>query len=273
MNRLTATEPSELTGKRLEPGTRARLIGRANAFWLPVVTLWHRELVRFWRQKSRVLGVVASPLVFWLLIGYGSGDLGRFFAGALVLTVLFSAIFSTISIIEDRREGFLLSMMVSPASRVSIALGKILGASTLAWIQGLIFLAFAPLAGVHLSSPDLLPLVLVVFLVSFTLTGLGFVIAWRMNSTQGFHAVMNLLLVPMWMVSGSLFPMSTAHGWVRALMWINPLTYSIAALNHLLHLDSGPRLSLSLAVTCSFGLLLLILSGALANQKTTHSSA
>jgi ABC-2 type transport system permease protein len=99
-----------------------------NNFWLPVVTLWQRELVRFWRQKSRVLGVVASPLVFWLLIGSGSGDLGRFFAGALVLTVLFSAIFSTISIIEDRREGFLLSMLVSPASRTSMVLGKILGA-------------------------------------------------------------------------------------------------------------------------------------------------
>jgi hypothetical protein len=120
-----------------------------NNFWLPVVTLWQRELVRFWRQKSRVLGVVASPLVFWLMIGSGSGDLGRFFAGALVLTVLFSAIFSTISIIEDRREGFLLSMLVSPASRTSLVLGKILGA-TLAWIQGLIFLAFAPLAGVSI---------------------------------------------------------------------------------------------------------------------------
>src|SRR5437016_4886 len=121
-----------------------------NSFILPAATLWQRELVRFWRQKSRVLGVVASPLVFWLLMGYGSGDLGRFFAGALVLTVMFSAIFSTISIIEDRREGFLLSMLVSPAPRTSMVLGKILGAATLAWIQGLIFLAFAPLAGVHL---------------------------------------------------------------------------------------------------------------------------
>ena len=104
-------------------------------FWLPVATLWHRELIRFWRQKSRVLGVVASPLVFWIIIGSGFGDLSRFFAGALVLTVLFSAIFSTISIIEDRREGFLLSMLVSPAPRISMVLGKILGSTTLAWIQ------------------------------------------------------------------------------------------------------------------------------------------
>src|ERR1700690_1478386 len=130
------------------------------------MTLWQRELVRFWRQKSRVLGVVASPLVFWLLIGSGSGDLGRFFAGALVLTVLFSAIFSTISIIEDRREGFLLSMLVSPASRTSLVLGKILGSATLAWIQGIIFLAFAPLAGVRVGLLELIPIAASIFLIS-----------------------------------------------------------------------------------------------------------
>src|SRR5213593_3695228 len=164
-------------------------------------------------------------------MGYGSGDLARFYSGALVLTVMFSAIFSTISIIEDRREGFLLSMLVSPAPRTSMVLGKILGAATLAWMQGLIFLAFAPLAGVHLGW-NVLPIAGAIFLISFTLTGMGFVIAWKMNSSQGFHAIMNLLLVPMWMVSGALFPMSTAHGWIRALMWINPLTYSIALLNN-----------------------------------------
>ena len=232
-------------------------------FWLPVVTLWQRELVRFWRQKSRVLGVVASPLVFWLLIGSGSGDLGRFFAGALVLTVLFSAIFSTISIIEDRREGFLLSMLDSPASRTSLVLGKILGAATLAWIQGHIFLAFAPLAGVSIGIPQILAVIAAVFLVSFSLTGLGFVIAWRMSSTSGFHAIMNLLLVPMWMVSGSLFPMATAHGWIKVVMWANPLTYSISLLNGLLKLSSGsPGISVSLLVTAVFGTVLLLASGA-----------
>src|SRR5579862_2703476 len=153
-----------------------------NSFLLPAVTLWQRELVRFWRQKSRVMGVVASPLVFWLLIGYGSNDLARFYSGALVLTVMFSAIFSTISIIEDRREGFLLSMLVSPAPRTSMVLGKILGSATLAWIQGLIFLAFAPLAGVHVAILDLIPIIGAIFLISFTLTGLGFVIAWKMDS-------------------------------------------------------------------------------------------
>src|SRR5438093_9524653 len=123
-----------------------------NSFFLPVLTLWQRELVRFWRQKSRVLGVVASPLVFWLLIGYGSGDLARYYSGSLVLTVMFSAIFSTISIIEDRREGFLLSMLVSPAPRPSLLLGKILGSATLGWVEGLLLLIFAPVAGVSIGA-------------------------------------------------------------------------------------------------------------------------
>jgi len=245
-----------------------------SSFFLPAATLWQRELVRFWRQKSRVLGVVASPLVFWLLMGYGSNDLGRFYAGALVLTVMFSAIFSTISIIEDRREGFLLSMLVSPAPRTSLVLGKILGAATLAWIQGLIFLAFAPLAGVR---PDLAQLIAAagaIFLVSFTLTGLGFVIAWRMDSTAGFHAIMNLLLVPLWMVSGSLFPMATARGVIRAIMWANPLTYSISLLNGLLGLPNAiPGPLASAAVTLAFGLVLLVASGVLASQKSARSAA
>ena len=245
-----------------------------NSFILPAATLWQRELVRFWRQKSRVLGVVASPLVFWLLIGYGSNDLARFYSGSLVLTVMFSAIFSTISIIEDRREGFLLSMMVSPAPRTSLVLGKILGSATLAWIQGLIFLAFAPLAGVSVGAAELIPIAAAIFLVSFTLTGLGFVIAWRMNSTSGFHAIMNLLLVPMWMVSGALFPMATAHGWVRAIMWVNPLTYSIGLLNHLLRLpNAAPGAVESLIVTLAFGIVLLLASGAMAAQKASRSAA
>jgi ABC-2 type transport system permease protein len=245
-----------------------------SSFFLPAATLWHRELLRFWRQKSRVLGVVASPLLFWLLIGSGSGDLGRFYSGALVLTVMFSAIFSTISIIEDRREGFLLSMLVSPAPRLSMVLGKIMGSATLAWLQGLIFLAFAPLAGVVIDGPTLVGAAAAIFLISFTLTGLGFAIAWNMESTAGFHGIMNLLLVPMWMASGSLFPMATAHGWVRALMRANPLTYSIGLLNHTLRLpNAAPGFAASLSVTALFGAVLLVAAAMMASQKRKRSAA
>src|SRR6266481_8481839 len=134
-----------------------------SSFFLPAATLWQREMLRFWRQKSRVMSVVASPLVFWLLIGYGSNDLARYYSGTLVLTVMFSAIFSTISIIEDRREGFLLSMLVSPAPRTSLVLGKILGSATLGWIQGVIFLCFAPLAGVRIDPVELIAVIGAIF--------------------------------------------------------------------------------------------------------------
>jgi len=245
-----------------------------SSFLLPAATLWQRELIRFWRQKSRVMSVVASPLIFWLLIGYGSNDLARYYSGALVLTVMFSAIFSTISIIEDRREGFLLSMLVSPASRTSLVLGKILGAATLGWIQGLMLLVFAPLAGVSIGLLELAWVVAAMVVISFTLTGLGFAISCKMDSTAVFAGVMMLLLVPMWMVSGALFPMATAHGWVKALMWINPLTYSISLLNHTLRLPSAaPGALESLAITAAFGLVLLLASGLLAGQKATRSAA
>jgi ABC-2 type transport system permease protein len=241
-----------------------------NSFFLPAATLWQREMLRFWRQKSRVMSVVASPLVFWLLIGYGSNDLARYYSGTLVLTVMFSAIFSTISIIEDRREGFLLSMLVSPAPRTSLVLGKILGAATLGWIQGLMLLVFAPLAGVSIGLLAVLWVVAAMFLISFALTGLGFAIAWKMDSTAAFHGIMMLLLVPMWMVSGALFPMATAHGWVKAIMWINPMTYSVSLLNYTLGLPNAvPGPLESLAITAAFGLALLLASGMLAAQKST----
>jgi ABC-2 type transport system permease protein len=245
-----------------------------NSFVLPAATLWQRELVRFWRQKSRIIGVVASPLVFWLLLGYGSNDLGKFYSGALVLTVMFSSIFSTISIIEDRREGFLLSMLVSPAPRTSLVLGKILGSATLAWIQGVLFLLFAPLAGFHPGLGEVLALAIYIFLIAFTLTAFGFVMAWKMESTAGFHAIMNLLLFPMWIVSGAVFPMATAHGWIRGLMWINPMTYCVSLLNTALRVPNAmPDKLTSLAVTAGFGLVLLLSSGVMAARKSARSEA
>lgn len=245
-----------------------------NSFLLPAATLWQRELVRFWRQKSRVMGVVASPLIFWLFLGYGSNDLAKYFSGTIVLIVMFSAIFSTISIIEDRREGFLLSMLVSPAPRTSLVLGKILGSATLAWLQGMVFLVFAPLAGFHPGAGDLAALAVFIFLIAFTLTGFGFTMAWRMESTAGFHAIMNLVLFPMWIVSGAVFPMATAHGWIKALMWINPMTYCVSMLNGALHMaDATPDVTTSLVITAAFGILLLLTSGMLAARKQRRSEA
>src|SRR5579864_5838895 len=176
---------------------------------LPAFSLWWREVVRFYRQRSRVIGVIASPLLFWVVIGSGFGTsfrsgsaagqqhyLDYFYPGALIMIVLFTSIFAMMSLIEDRKEGFLLSVMVAPVPRSAIVLGKVLGGTTLSAIQGLIFLAFAPFVGVHMGFIDFLLVVFVVFLVSFALTSLGFAIAWPMDSTQAFHAIINLFLIP-----------------------------------------------------------------------------
>src|SRR5690348_9995831 len=157
---------------------------------LPSFTLWWREIVRFYRQPARVVGVVASPLVFWIVIGSGFGTsfrsgggpgqqhyLDYFYPGALIMIVLFTSIFAMMSVIEDRKEGFLLSVLVAPVPRSAIVLGKVLGGTTLSAIQGLVFLAFAPLIGLRISVGDLLLVILTVFLVSFALTALGFAIA------------------------------------------------------------------------------------------------
>lgn len=158
-----------------------------------------------------------------------------FFPGTLLLIMLFTAIFSTISIIEDRKEGFLQSVMVAPISSAGIALGKILGGTTLAVIQAIIFLAFAPLIGFQFSILEFFSLVVLLFIIAFGLTGLGFLIAWRMESTQGFHAIMNLFLIPLWLLSGSLFPMEGAPGWLQGPMSINPLAYSVSATRLMLY--------------------------------------
>src|SRR5437764_10130676 len=162
---------------------------------LPAFTLWWREVVRFYRQRTRVVGVIASPVLFWLVIGSGFGTsfrsgagnqhyLDYFYPGALIMIVLFTSIFTMMSVIEDRKEGFLLSVLVAPVSRFAIVLGKVLGGTTLATLQGLIFLVFAPLVGVHIGAGSLLLVTITVFLISFALTALGFAIAWPMDSTQ-----------------------------------------------------------------------------------------
>src|SRR2546423_12971160 len=243
------------------PGARA-----SAGLLLPAFTLWWREIVRFYRQTTRVIGVLASPLVFWLVIGSGFGTsfrsgggpgqqhyLDYFYPGALIMIVLFTSIFTMMSVIEDRKEGFLLSVLVAPVPRSAIVLGKVLGGTTLSAVQGLVFLAFAPLLGVHLGFGDFMLIVLTVFLISFALTALGFVIAWRMDSTQAFHAIINLFLIPLWLLSGALFPLSGASGWIRALMLANPLTYGVEALRAALF-KSSEATSTGLSVPLSLGI-------------------
>jgi ABC-2 type transport system permease protein len=254
---------------------------------IPALSLWWREIVRFYRQRSRVVGVIASPVLFWIVIGSGFGTsfkggsgagnqhyLDYFFPGALIMIVLFTSIFTMMSVIEDRKEGFLLSVLVAPVHRSVIVLGKVLGGTTLSMMQGLVFLFFAPALGIHFSLVQFGLIVLDVFLVSFALTALGFIIAWPMDSSQGFHAVINLFLIPLWLLSGALFPLTGASGWIRLLMRINPLTYGTEALRTLLFPASAIfTVNTCLIVLVGFSLVMLLAAFVVANRRTTKPAA
>ncbi len=252
---------------------------------LASLSLARREWVRFIRQPNRIVGALATPIVFWLLIGGGMGGsfradnlpggdnyIGYFFPGVLAMILLFTAVFSTISIIEDRREGFLQSVLIAPAPRLAIVLGKILGGSMLAVAQGALFLALAPTVGIPLGFASVAAALGVMALMGVTLTALGFCIAWRMNSTQGFHAIMNLLLMPLWLLSGALFPADRAWGPVRWIMLANPLTYGLAALrrglywNHAVG-DALPSMATGLIVLGAAAAVLVAAATALAGSR------
>jgi ABC-2 type transport system permease protein len=233
-----------------------------------------REIVRFLRQPSRVVGAVAPPLLVWLLIGSGFGASFRapgettspivyFYPGIVVLVVLFASIFATISVIEDRREGFLQSVLVAPVAARDIALGKIVGGTVIGLLQGVLVLAFLPFLGLPVRAADAALAIAVLVLVSLALTALGFAIAWSLESTQGFHSVMNLFLIPMWLLSGAFFPLLGAPAWLRAVMVADPLTYGVAALRRALAPASAaglPSFAVSIAVTSVFAAGMLALA-------------
>jgi len=259
---------------------------RAAGILLPVVTLCWRELIRFFRQRSRVIGAFVQPLVFWLLIGAGFRASFRppgvpggtsyaeyAYPGILAMVLLFTAIFSTISVVEDRRAGFLQGVLVAPVGRATIVLGQALGCTALAVLQGVLFLALAPVAGVSLSIGAFLSVVGVMIAAAFGLACLGLTIAWRLDSTQGFHAIMNLLLLPMWVLSGAFFPAAGVPEWLGWAMRLNPMTYSLAAIRRCLYLGTPdaagpvPGLALSVTATILFGVLAFAAAGLVATRK------
>src|SRR5207237_835112 len=164
-----------------------------------------------------------------------SGYMAYFYPGSALLVVLFTAIFSTISIIEDRNAGFLQGVLVAPVARSSIVLGEVLGGALIATIQGGLFLLLAPLARLPVSLAGALGALVVLFVIGFGLTAMGFIFAWRMDSVAGFHGIMNLLLMPMWVLSGAFFPPSGAHRWLQWAVRLDPLTYSLDAVRGLLN--------------------------------------
>lgn len=240
------------------------------AFALPALTLWWRECVRFYRDRARAVGAFATALLFWVLIGFGLSDsfqpvgmpagigaVEYLFPGTVIFVVLLTAIVGTFSLIDDRRAGFLQGVLVAPVPRASIVLGKVLGGTTMAVVQGAVLLPLALLMGIPISIGGLGLALLALFWVALALTSLGFILAWRMESIQGFHGVVNLVLMPMWLLSGALFPLHGAAGGLRLLMRLNPVTYGLAAFRQGLYAGHGLveiQPALAWSVTVGFAL-------------------
>jgi ABC-2 type transport system permease protein len=217
-----------------------------------VYTIWLRELKAFFRD-GRMIGTIGQPLLYLLILGQGiaSGmrinrapgvDYLRFlFPGVLGMSLLFTSMFSAVSIVWDREFGFMKEVLVAPVPRWAVALGKVLGGSTVAVFQSMILVAVAPFAGVHPSPRMVVELLLLGFLISVAMTSLGTAIAARMRSMQSFQVIMNFLVMPLYFLSGAMFPLSSAPGWMQSLAVLDPLTYGVDALRHVVF--SGATLS------------------------------
>ncbi|MEX2300161.1 MAG: ABC transporter permease [Bryobacterales bacterium] len=277
-----AVQPRSETAPVLVETAVARPSTAEPSLLLGVATLWWREVRSFYRQRSRIVAALATPLLFWLVLGSGFGSslqapgaanagyLEFFFPGTVTLVILFTAIFANISIIEDRREGFLLSVLVAPVPRLSLVLGKVLGATTVGLAQGLLLLPLAPMLGLSIPLERVASVVAMIFLLAFGLTCLGFCFAWQLNSVSGFHSIMNTVLMPMWLLSGALFPLDGASAWVRYMMLVNPLTYGVAGLRHLLYeggVSDGPALMTNWIVMGVFAVVSLGIAAMLVSAR------
>lgn len=232
-----------------------------------VRVLWKRDLVRFFRQRSRVIGALVQPLIFWLVIGSGFsgsfktpgaesvGYMQFFFPGIVLMVILFTSIFSTMSLIEDRHEGFMQAVLAAPGSRAALVVGKTLGGSTIALLQVAAILLLSPLAGFSFATIAWAQLAVILVATAIGLTAIGFLVAWWLDSVQGYHAVMSVLLIPAWIVSGSMFPIAGGPAWMRWMVKLNPLSYAASGVRRAM---SGHSLPAALSTSGSFSIELAV---------------
>jgi ABC-2 type transport system permease protein len=206
-----------------------------------VYGLWLRQVKRYVRSRARMVASLGQPLLFLLALGFGLGPIFekagqgnyiQFLApGVIAMTILFTSIFSGIELIWDRQFGFLKETLVAPVPRLLIMIGRVLGGATAAMIQGLIVVAICLIAGLHIADPSALPLALVFMaLIAVLFTALGTAIASVMTDFQGFQLVMNFVVMPIFFLSGALFPLTNLPTVLDVLATIDPLSYGVDGL-------------------------------------------
>lgn len=202
-----------------------------------VYVIWLRELKRYWVDKARIFSSLAQPIMFLFILGTGLSSAYRgsqsgiaiefIFPGIIGMSLLFTSIFSSVSIVWDREFGFLKEVLVAPVSRSAVAIGKALGGASVAMIQGTLLLLLAPVIGIDLTPLILIKLWIYMFIIAFSITSLGIIFAVRMRTMEGFQMVMNFFLFPMFLLSGALFPIKNLPEWLSVLVKVNPLTYGV----------------------------------------------
>jgi ABC-2 type transport system permease protein len=225
-----------------------------------VKVVLHRELIRYWRDRTRMVSGLIQPLLWLLVLGTGLSSLVTrgtpgvnlrtfMFPGVIAMSVNFTAMFSAASIVWDREFGFLREMLVAPVSRASIVIGKCLGGAIVASFQGVAILALAGLADVPYSPGLLLTLVLEMYLGAFALTAFGVMMAARIKSMQSFMGLMQMILMPMMFLSGAMFPVGNLPVWLSILTRLNPLTYSVDPMRQAVfsHVQVSPQVHAALS--------------------------
>lgn len=214
---------------------------KLNLYLRPILIIWYRELLRYWRNRVRSVSSLMMPFLWLVLFGSGISGSLKFasreglenfnyvkflFPGVLGITVLFTSMFNAITLVRDKEFGFFKAIMVAPVPRVSIAIGRILGGATVATFQGLFMTILLPLVGLPLTF-KLFTLVPFIFLFALMMNSLGLIISANIKTTEGFQMVMQLLTFPMFMLSGALFPLRNIPAWLEFLSKINPASYAI----------------------------------------------
>ena len=224
-----------------------------------IYIIWYRDILRFRRDRARLVASLAQPLLYLVIFGTGlssalSGAGGGIagsapgglsytqfiFPGIIGMAVLFSAIFGAMSIVWDREFGFLKEVLVAPIDRSAVAIGKALGGATQAMLQGLVLLVLAPLIGIDLTVGMVLALIPLTFVLAFSLSSLGVAIASRMKSMQGFQMIMTFLMMPMFFLSGALFPLQGLPAWMDVLTRLDPAAYGMDPLRRVVLSTSLP---------------------------------
>lgn len=216
-----------------------------------IYIIWYRDILRYWRNKVRVISGLAFPVLWLVFFGTGIASslkiiggeninyIEFLFPGILAMNLIFSSIFSSISIVTDREFGFLKEILVAPISRGAIALGKTLGGATTAFIQTLLIVLLAPIVGINLNLKMIILLIPAMLLISFALTSFGVMIASKLKTSEGASLVFQFVVMPIFFLSGALFPLANLPEWLQIFVRINPVTYAVDLLRQivLLNLD------------------------------------